>query len=355
MKNFDTRTYSISDFIEWNNSNLLELSPDFQRRSVWTEKAKSYLIDTIIRSKPIPKILITQKLQGAKNVRVVVDGQQRLRTMLSFYNGDFKISRVHNKEYGGKTYDELPTELQNEFLKYELGVDLLFDLAYEDILDIFARINSYTVKLQPQEILNARYVGYFKQAIFQYGLRYVNYFIDSDILTKAKVTRMAEAELSSDLFVALLDTVKTNKGIETYYKKYEEDEGEIPKACIKFDKTMSIIGATYPAYELANTNWKRPQLFYTLFVSIAHLLYKVKGLEDIKNEVVINDKNIGKLRSILDEISSKYDYFTEEKDVEIPSDYKDFINYSRRGTTDTIARISRANFLSKKIVDGIKD
>ncbi len=44
MKNFDTRTYSISDFVEWDKSGLLELSPDFQRRSVWSDKAKSYLI-----------------------------------------------------------------------------------------------------------------------------------------------------------------------------------------------------------------------------------------------------------------------------------------------------------------------
>lgn len=353
MKNFDTRTYNISDFIEWNNNNFLELSPDFQRRSVWTEKAKSYLIDTIIRSKPIPKIIITQKLQGAKNVRVVVDGQQRLRTILSFYNGDFKMSRVHNKEFGGKTYDELPSEFQNEFLKYELGVDLLFDLPYEDILDIFARINSYTVKLQPQEILNARYVGYFKQAIFEYGLKYVNYFIEGDILTKAKVTRMAEAELSSDLFIALIDSVKTNKGIENYYKKYEEEEGDIPNASIRFDEIMSIIGSIYPANELANTNWKRPQLFYTLFVSIAHILKNLNGLLAIEN-ITISEKNTGKIRSILDEISSKYDYFTEENDIEIPADYKDFINYSRRGTTDSIARITRANFLSKKIIDGLK-
>ncbi|PPK98238.1 DUF262 domain-containing protein [Parapedobacter indicus] len=353
MKNFDTRTYSISDFIEWNNNGLLELSPDFQRRSVWTEKAKSYLIDTIIRSKPIPKILITQNLQGAKNVRVVVDGQQRLRTILSFYNGDFKISRVHHPEFGGRTYDDLPETIKNEFLKYELGVDVLFDLPYEDILDIFARINSYTVKLQPQEILNARYVGYFKQAVFQYGLKYVNYFIESEVLTKAKVTRMAEAELTGDLFVALIDTVRTNKGVENYYKRYEEEEGNLPDACRKFDTIMTYLGTIYPPQELANTNWKRPQLFYTLFVSLGHLLFRINGLNQ-DNLVSINEKSIGKLRTILDEVSSKYDFYTEEKEIDVPSDYKEFIEYTRRGTTDTAARVSRSNFLCQKLKNNLE-
>lgn len=64
MKNFDTRVYSVSDFLEWEGNGLLNLSPDFHRRSVWKEKAKSYLVDTLLRGKPIPKIIITQELKG---------------------------------------------------------------------------------------------------------------------------------------------------------------------------------------------------------------------------------------------------------------------------------------------------
>ena len=42
-------TYKVSDFLSWNKSKKLILSPDFQRRLVWSENYKSYLIDTIIR------------------------------------------------------------------------------------------------------------------------------------------------------------------------------------------------------------------------------------------------------------------------------------------------------------------
>lgn len=352
MKNFDTRTYNISDFIEWNENGLLELSPEFQRRYVWSEKAKSYLIDTIVRGKPIPKLLLSQKLQGKKNIRVVVDGQQRLRTILGFYNGDFKISRVHNEAFGGYTFDSLPEKVQNEFLQYELGVDLLFDMPYEEILDIFARINSYTVKLKPQEIYNARYVGYFKQTIFKYGLKYVKYYIDSGVLTKASVSRMSEAEMTADFFVALIDTVRTNKGIENYYKRFEEEEGDLANARKKFDEIMTYIGTIYPAEELKTTNWRRPLLFYTLFTSIGHSLYGLNGLEGTPRPN-ISKKNIGKIRIVLDEISLKYDEYTEDKDAEIPSDFKEFINYSRRGTTDTIARTTRANFTCTKLAEAL--
>jgi hypothetical protein len=353
MKNFDTRTYNISDFIEWDKNGLLELSPDFQRRSVWTDKAKSYLIDTILRGKPMPKLIITQRLEGAKNVRVVVDGQQRLRAILGYYNGDFKISKAHNKELSIYSYDTLPGNLDKEFLKYELGVDLLFDTPYEEILDIFARINSYTVKLEPQEIFNAKYLGYFKQAVYATGFKYVTYFIEAGILTKAKVTRMAEAELTADLLVSILDKVQTNKGIENYYKKYEDDQGNLEDVVGKFDEIMSYIGSIYTALELKNTNFKRTQLFYTLFTSIGHLLFNLKGL-DQKLKTTLNAKSVGKIRVALDNFSATYDEIAENiDDSHYPKDFKDFINASRRGTTDSAARVLRTNFLCKKIIEAL--
>ncbi|MCX8523099.1 DUF262 domain-containing protein [Chryseobacterium formosus] len=353
MKNFDTRAYSVSDFIEWDNNGLLELSPDFQRRSVWTDKAKSYLIDTITRGKPMPKLIITQKLVGAKNIRVVVDGQQRLRAILEYYNGNFKIAKAHNKDLSSYFFDELPNNLDKEFLKYELGVDLLFDIPYEEILDIFARINSYTVKLEPQEIFNAKYLGYFKQTVYSVGFKYVSYLIQGGVLTKAKVTRMAEAELAADLVVALLDKVQTNKGIENFYKKYEDDQGNLEQVEIQFDKIMSVIGSIYKPEELKNTNFSRIQLFYTLFTSIGHLLYKIDGLNpSIKSN--ITERNVGKIRVALDSFSANYDEIASNMDEpQFPKDFKDFINASRRGTTDTAARILRSNYLAKKIAEAI--
>lgn len=349
MKDFDTRVYSIADFLEWENNGLLQISPDFQRRAVWAEKAKSYLIDTIIRGKPIPKILISQRLEGRRTIRVVVDGQQRLRAILEFIDGDFRISRAHNQELAGYTYERLSESVQNEFLQYELGVDLLFDMSYEDILDIFARINSYTVTLNKQEKMNANYLGYFKQYVYNYGYRYVSYFLDGGILTKARVTRMAEAELSADLFVALVSGVQTNKNVEQHYKRYEDEAGPLKEAAKQFDTVMSYIGTVYPPGEIARTNWSRIHLFYTLFTSIGHFLYGLEGL-DPNLRVPIDERSVGRLRVRLDEISAKYDEVAADMENEAqPADYKRFITRSRRGTTDTGARIDRANFVCEKL------
>lgn len=349
MKNFDTRAYSISDFLEWHKNGLLELSPDFQRRAVWSEKAKSYLIDSIVRGRPIPKILISQRLEESRTTRVVVDGQQRLRAVLEFLNGDFAISRAHNKELAGKHFSTLSKSDQKDFLQYELGVDVLFNMEYQDLLDIFARINSYTITLSKQEKLNAQYLGYFKQAAYELGFKYVDYYLRANVLTKAKVTRMAEAELSGDMLMALVGGIQTNKSLEQFYKKYEDEQGSLDKAKQHFDTTMSYIGDIYKAEDLRGTNWSRIHLFYTLFTSIAHCLY---GLDGIKTSLrsKLSQKAVGKLRVCLDEISATYDKIAIDiDDPDAPKDYKNFITQSRRGTTDTGSRIKRAEFVCKKI------
>lgn len=357
MKNFDTRAYSIADFMEWYGNGLLELSPDFQRRTVWSEKAKSYLIDTIVRGRPIPKILISQRLRGSRNVRVVVDGQQRLRAILEFINGDFAISRAHNTGMAGVRFPVMSEPDQSDFLQYELGVDLLFDLLfdlkYEDLLDIFARINSYTVSLNKQEKLNAKYLGFFKQTAFELGYRYVDYYLRASILSKAKVTRMGEAELASDLLVALVDKVQTNKSVEQFYKKYEDDSGPLDTAQKRFDATMSYIGAIYPPDELSGTNWSRIHLFYTLFTAVSHCLHGLGGLDHSPRPKLTQSK-VGQLRVCLDDISTTYDDVAADlNDPSAPNDYKQFINRSRRGTTDTISRVERAHFVCKKIKQSI--
>lgn len=61
MKSFDTRVYSISDFLEWRKNNVLDISPNFQRRGVWTRVAKSFLIDTIVRGQRNPALTEVDK------------------------------------------------------------------------------------------------------------------------------------------------------------------------------------------------------------------------------------------------------------------------------------------------------
>src|ERR1700683_2974192 len=122
---FHTRNYSIRDFEEWSKHGDLVLQPKFQRREVWSDKARSYLMDTILRGKPIPKIYMRQDInpETRRVRREIVDGQQRLHTVLTFIKDGFKISKSHHEDFGGKSFSGLAPAIQRDILKYEFVVD----------------------------------------------------------------------------------------------------------------------------------------------------------------------------------------------------------------------------------------
>ena len=174
--NVSKTQYRVSDFLSWQRAKTLILSPRFQRNSVWSAGAKSYLIDTIAQGLPIPIIFLRERLSDLGSLepkREVVDGQQRLRTLISYieptllddYNpsrDDFKVKAVHNEDLAGLGFADLSTELQQRILNYEFSVHVLSSgVDDREVLSIFARMNSTGTKLNPQELRNAQYHGAF--------------------------------------------------------------------------------------------------------------------------------------------------------------------------------------------------
>ena len=180
MRTFKPRAFSISDLYDWYNQSptQLVLNPKFQRRAVWSPQSKSYLINTILLGLPLPIFFLRQNTDPItkKTVREVVDGQQRLRAIFDFIDNGFQLRKVQNEEYGGRYFSELPPEVRAEFLSYELTVNVLVDLDDKDVLDIFARLNSYGVKLNSQELINAKYFGYFKHLVYSLVFDFTKYW-----------------------------------------------------------------------------------------------------------------------------------------------------------------------------------
>ena len=84
MNKTTSKIVQISDIVQWNEKGELELSPKYQRNNVWNDKAKAYLIDTIIRGLPIPPIFLRQRvdINTKSTSREIIDGQQRIRAIL---------------------------------------------------------------------------------------------------------------------------------------------------------------------------------------------------------------------------------------------------------------------------------
>ena len=342
MKNFDSRTYSINDFLEWHNNKQLELSPKFQRKSVWKDSARSYLMDTIVRGKPIPKVFIRQKINSTtrKSMREVVDGQQRLRTILSYISDGFQISRRHNSEYGGQYFSQLDDDVQSAILNYEVSVDLLVNMPDEEVLDVFARLNSYAVTLNTQEKLHANHFGPFKQVSERIAHKYNSFWIDNKIISANNILRMEDTYFVSDLIIAMVSGIDTKKSIPKYYDKFEDNfEYDIDIIEEEFDCVMSLISEIYNE-GLTNSNFKRIHVFYSLFTALYHICYGITGIDELQSEVDIND--IIKIRSALEKI----DYLFEEEEIRnLTKKEEQFIADSRRATTDKSVRERRTKYI----------
>lgn len=347
MKNFDSRTYSINDFLEWYDKSQLELSPKFQRRSVWTDNARSYLMDTIVRGKPIAKIFIRQKIniQTRQSIREVVDGQQRLRTIISFVNDGFKISKRHHTLYGGLYFsqlDQVDDEIQAAILNYEISTDLLVNMPDAEILDVFSRLNSYSVTLNDQERINANHFSPFKTTADSIAHSKNDFWLNNKILNSKQVLRMGDVTMTADLLIAMLEGIQTKKKIKSFYAKFEKEgefEYDTEELVDKFQDVINKIELLFPE-GLKNTNFKRSQVFYTLFTSIAHCLYGIPNL-DAPRPVIDNTTKF-KLMTAL----SNIDRIFETDDSKLLSDQENcFLTDSRRATTDTVVRERRTKFL----------
>jgi hypothetical protein len=342
VKSYDSRTYSINDFVEWDKNRQLELNPRFQRRSVWTEKAKSFLIDTILRGKPIPKVFIRQKINVTTktSTREVVDGQQRLRTILSFVKDGFTVSKRHNPEHGGRLFSQLPEEVQAHVLAYEVSVDLLINLPDSEVLDIFSRLNSYAVVLNEQEKINADHFGPFKVLADHIGRKYYEYWTEQGVFTAKNLLRMLEVSLVADLLIAMLEGIKSKKQVKRYYDRYEESFDHDPaEAEARFDHVVARISAIY-SEGLSDTEFRRPLLYYSIFTAVAHREYGLPGLES--PATTLEDDSLEAARSRLDRVT---ELFAAEDLSLLNAAEQQFMKDCTRATTDEAVRVRRTDFL----------
>ena len=282
QQSFNTRNYSVRDFEAWQERDELTLAPKFQRRYIWPEKAKSYLIDTIVRGKPVPKLYMRQNVipGSRKTTREIVDGQQRLRTVLSFLQDAFKISSSHHKEFGGRYFSQLEEEVQRDVLRYEFSVDLLQDMPDSEVYDIFARINTSAATLKPQELRNAKWFGDFRSCSYLLAQEFLVFMEQNKLFTHTAILRMSEVEFVSELLLAMQEGIREgNKGtIDKAYKGYDDEFPNRERHEERFRATMDTIGSIVGS-RLPMLKFRATRLFYPLFCCVYHMKFTLPKLE----------------------------------------------------------------------------
>ncbi len=135
--------------------NQINTNPDYQRPAVWTKSQKQLLIDSILRDYDVPKVYLHEV---NKDTYDVIDGQQRIRTIWSFYDDEFPLSKnadpVNNYIVAGKTYSQLPMDVSSIIDSYTLDFVILDNENDDEIREMFLRLQNGT-SLKAQEKRNA--------------------------------------------------------------------------------------------------------------------------------------------------------------------------------------------------------
>lgn len=291
--------FRISDFIEWNRQKTLRLNPDFQRGSVWVPSARVYLIDTILRGLPVPKIYLRSKIdvQSQTAVRDVVDGQQRLKAILDFAADKIRLTSRAG-DFVGLTYSTLPNDLQQTFLGYPLAVEQLLNASEDDVLEVFARLNSYNVTLNPAERRHARYQGKFKWCVRNLAREWTTLWNDFGILSTRQRVRMDDDVAMAQMLMIAVDGVRDGGSdkIDKFYKSRDDSFPEQDPATDLVNSTLgwfcAELGETISGTKLASV----PQLV-VMFAAIAHRLHGIPA-GDIEGEFPQGGMGIGPIEVV---------------------------------------------------------
>lgn len=287
MDRVDYQSIIIQDLLNFKKQGELDISPWYQRRSVWSPAQKSYLINTLLEQKPIPAIYIRHSLdlEKAKSIKEIVDGQQRTRTIIDFYNNKFSVKHpLHNKKV---KFSQLKPDQQQKFLLTAIPVGYLLGASDSDVIDIFGRINSVSKALNPQEKRNAKYSGEMKQFCLTQASSRLSFWRSYGIFTANDIARMNEIQFISDVVFNLIYGLSdfTSKNIDNLYKQYDEEFDKHDEIENRLDTVFNRIASMDPTY-ITDTIFKRQPIFFSLIMALDSLAsVKIEYLERMLQEI----------------------------------------------------------------------
>ncbi|UUZ92356.1 DUF262 domain-containing protein [Paenibacillus sp. P25] len=266
MKNYlNTTLRNVFWFKKVNDSMELEMKPPFQRNPVWVTKQKSYFIDSLLNGFPVPEIYMQEEIHGISDVKyILVDGQQRIRSVLEYLEGEYKTDNGPTS-WGGKYYEDLDDQDKRTLLEYNFVVRILPSMDDDEIRTIFQRLNRNVISLNKQELRQATYWGPFIQLMNKISDDPI--WTKIDIFTQNDIRRMNDVEYVSELTVAYLHGLQNKKqSLDKYYLMYEE---EFEKAQVEniFNLVFSQLLDIVPG--INETRWSKKTDFYTLFLLLA--------------------------------------------------------------------------------------
>ncbi len=337
--------YTIAEIISGFTRKDIRINRSYQRSGrIWPPSAQTYFIDTILEKYPFPKLYFHQIYNRTfkKPIMEVVDGQQRLQTILDFARDKIRLSKASQK-HSGLTYSELDDATQEAFQMYRVPVDVILAAERPQLLEMFRRMNAYTAPLNPAEKRHSIYQGKFKWFAVELADKISPIIEEFGILTTKQIVRMADAELITELVIVLEEGLinRSESSINNVYKRYDVNFAQDEDCSRIISHFFELLATNFG--ELRNTFIMKPYAIHSFFSAYAHIKYGIpNGEEQLGFPSRGTDiKADGETLNKLIEISDAH----EIKDIEGP--YGEYVKAAISTTTKAAQRKARTRTLAQ--------
>lgn len=232
------------------------VKPELQRKFVWDKKEASRFIESILLGLPVPSIFLAQVSKGPQ---LIVDGYQRIMTIVDFYEGvwrkdntPFKLwnSERINERWRNKSYSELSEDDKRRFRLYTIHA-IIFEQKKtkndDGLFQIFERINTSGKVLNAQEIRNCVSQGKMNTLLFSLNTneKWRALFGDEN-----EDSRMLDLEFILRFFTLSQDKIlkskkykiSLKKELNEYMNKYRKADDDFIETCTRnFESTIDFI------------------------------------------------------------------------------------------------------------------
>jgi 5-methylcytosine-specific restriction endonuclease McrA len=333
----------------------VNLTPGFQRKSVWTLSDRRRLIQSIVEGYPLPSIFLYQRDHKGKLIYDVIDGKQRLETIFMFMGqGRFKRHQFDVRldlGEGGDWYDWKsikrwhPQQVAN-INSYKIQtVEISGELP--KIIDLFVRINSTGKRLTSGEKRHAKfYTSAFLKASERLVSKFYRYLKQEKILSQAQIDRMKGVELFAELLMSVQNGGPINKktSLDRAIGNDAINGNTLHRLTNEVARTIRLVKRIFP--DLHQTRFHNSAEFYSLFLLVWEMDKDKCVLTDRKRNSIANSL----LRKLSTEVDKLRDQLRKAKPAKVEQRiYQEYL-LSVQGDTDSAATRERRRQILRNLL-----
>jgi len=280
---FHRNTKTVKEIYDDFSNGRLIVDPSYQRRKVWMEQDKVRLVETILMDLIIPEVFFWPAALDAETgetVTHIVDGQQRLTSIVEFLSGESQDSGESQefrrltskyllddkimKSCGNLSFEELSSDFKKKLWSYNISVvNIDQSFTKQDITQMFYRLNLTNYSLNPQEKRNSKESQFGETSE---ALSTMDFWKKCRVFSSADARRMKDIEYCCSVYILAIEGIvdqTSGKKINDYYDDYADSFDEDKVLTKKIESAMDIITQLCDKTTLSFIS-KKAQM-YTLF------------------------------------------------------------------------------------------